>query len=100
MHALHCLNALRKKIDHEYYGSKRSMWRHYPAEFERTHDDHCLEFVMQSVLCAADLTPSLMWRWEGFGMAVGRTGMHTCRAREGVEEWMRGRKGESERAGV
>lgn len=87
MHGLHCLNALRKKLDPGYYADKPSMWKMFPAELERTHDDHCLHFLFQQITCAGDLTPSPLYSWDGFGMLIGRSGVHTCRKTEKLMEW-------------
>lgn len=55
LHSLHCLDALRKHLDAEYYEAKGMM--PIPADLRKMHVNHCLEQLRQGVLCHADLTP-------------------------------------------
>ncbi|KAJ4401348.1 hypothetical protein N0V91_008012 [Didymella pomorum] len=53
LHSLHCLNAVRKHLDHEYYVAHMEL----PAEYRRMHIDHCIDQLRQSIMCHADLPP-------------------------------------------
>ncbi|CZT18303.1 uncharacterized protein RCC_04147 [Ramularia collo-cygni] len=93
-HSLHCLNALRKLVSKHMYNSTSTL-EEDPKDFmpsEIAHNEHCMDRIRQSLICAGDLTPSPMYWWDGFGMAVGRTGPQTCRKWQPIREWMDGRR--------
>ena len=56
LHSLHCLNALRKHLDIEYYAESMTL----PPEYRRMHVDHCVDHLRQALLCHGVLTPVTM----------------------------------------
>lgn len=90
-HSLHCVNAIRKALDEDYYRAKsegeedRSV---FPANWHRVHIDHCLENVMQAIQCHGDLTPVPLYSWNGFRLALGVAGTHTCRNFSSIHQWL------------
>jgi len=89
-HNLHCVNALRKRIDSDYYSHEHSEDDPsiFPVNWHRVHIDHCLENLMQAVLCTADLTPVPLYAWEGSRLALGVTGNRTCRDFTKIHAWL------------
>ncbi|KAB8228008.1 hypothetical protein BDV23DRAFT_176162 [Aspergillus alliaceus] len=94
-HSLHCLNYVRKSLDREHYSSHlehmESLARnspHLPDDWGRIHLDHCLDQLMQSVLCHADLSPVPMFSWEGVPLFLGVGQTHTCRAWGPIRGWL------------
>jgi hypothetical protein len=99
-HSLHCLNAVRKHLDLDYYESSMTL----PMEYRRIHIDHCMDQLRQAVMCHGDLTPvTLKPVWVGGESGkheklylLGQTErMHTCRRWEDIREWVteRGEEG-------
>ena len=93
LHSLHCLNAVRKHLDHDYYGDHMEL----PAEHWRMHIDYCVDQVRQSIMCHADLTPvTLKPVWEGGADSSKKTVFylgetereHTFRKWEDVRTWV------------
>jgi len=100
LHSLHCLNAVRKHLDLDYYEPSMVL----PMEYRRMHIDHCIDQLRQAVMCHGDLTPvTLKPVWAGGESGkhkrlqfLGQTErMHTCRRWEDIREWVteRGEKG-------
>jgi len=58
-----------------------------------------MDFIFQQITCAADLTPSPLYVYDDFSIAIGRTGMHTCRDWDGLREWQ-GMRSEGENVEV
>ncbi|KAI0608593.1 DUF3328 domain-containing protein [Pyrenophora tritici-repentis] len=98
LHALHCLNYIRKSFWPEYYKGFKD-----PPENERDpknliHSDHlkhCLLQLQQALICQADLTPTpRTWRpapagKKGHGLFHADVDQwHTCRNWEAMREWM------------
>ena len=57
-------------------------------DYENTHLEHCLDRLRQAVMCHGDLTPSPLYIFDGFPVAIGKTGKRTCRKFEPIREWM------------
>ncbi|KUJ19169.1 uncharacterized protein LY89DRAFT_564048, partial [Mollisia scopiformis] len=79
MHSLHCLNSIRKAMNHEYY-IEHDKHKLAPG-LQQIHVDHCLEQLRQSIQCAGDLSPVPL---RPYGEAphvnlVGTTQVYTCR---------------------
>ncbi|KAF1988329.1 hypothetical protein K402DRAFT_374200 [Aulographum hederae CBS 113979] len=105
LHNLHCLNALRKHLDLDYYEPSMQL----PLRYRRMHIEHCIDQLRQAVMCHGDLTPvTLKPVWVGGGekdnerigdgvlYLLGQTErMHTCRRWEDIREWVeqRGEEG-------
>ncbi|KAF1988328.1 hypothetical protein K402DRAFT_328891 [Aulographum hederae CBS 113979] len=93
-HNLHCLNAVRMHIDSAYYKTNKHSHLHQlknQPNFQRIHIDHCLDQIRQALMCAGDMTPTPMYTWPGFGIALGRSAAHSCRKWESIREWYDGR---------
>ena len=56
LHSLHCLNAIRKHLDTDYYADSMAL----PPEYRRIHIDHGVDHLRQALLCHGDLTPVTM----------------------------------------
>ncbi|KAE9379519.1 hypothetical protein N431DRAFT_460772 [Stipitochalara longipes BDJ] len=90
-HSLHCLNEIRKFLYPEYYAEKD------PTEaekrVERVHQEHCLDYIRQSLQCGGDLTP-MNWVWiEQTQKVFFKPGTpHTCRKFDAVWQWVEERK--------
>jgi hypothetical protein len=39
-------------------------------------------------MCHGDLTPSPLYFFKGFPVALGKSGKHTCRRFEPIRDWM------------
>ncbi|KAF7591896.1 hypothetical protein BBP40_000943 [Aspergillus hancockii] len=101
LHSLHCLNAIRKLLDKEYYAHDlEAMHRfaqntsHLPSDWHRIHIDHCLDQVRQSIMCHGDLTPAPLFSWKGVPLALAVGQSHTCRKWGPIREWMDSRNKE------
>lgn len=98
-HTLHCLNALRQEVSKTLYnattGHSHGGAVGLPEGWAITHMEHCMDRIRQSVMCHADLTPSPLYYWPGFSIALGKTGEHTCRKWEPIRKWIddRGTRG-------
>ena len=88
LHTLHCINALRKHLDLDYYRDRMTM-------FPRMHVDHCVDQLRQAALCHGDMTPvTLKPVKDADGkvhILLGETErMHTCRnGEELADAWRR-----------
>ena len=95
LHSLHCLNALRKHLDIEYYAESMTL----PPEYRRMHVDHCVDHLRQAILCHGDLTPVTMTPVMAntslpypVTFYLGQTEReHTCRNHEAILQWVKER---------
>lgn len=86
-HSLHCVNALRKALEPDYYHHEHELFG-VPKNWMREHMDHCLENIMQTVQCHGDITPVPLYAWDGFNIALGVTDTRTCRDFGKIRDWM------------
>ncbi|PGH08527.1 hypothetical protein AJ80_07847 [Polytolypa hystricis UAMH7299] len=89
-HQLHCLNMLRKYFWAAELGLNKSSLMHRAVDktFERSHMDHCIDAVRQSLMCSADIAP-ITWAWserDHMGKASANSN-HTCRDFDRLMEW-------------
>jgi hypothetical protein len=106
-HNLHCVNAVRIELSKTLYngssdGGDYHQHEQLPASltgpgWKATHLEHCLDRLRQAVMCHGDLTPSPLYTFKGYHVALGRSGEHTCRKFEPIRQWMDER---AERLGV
>ena len=95
LHSLHCLNAIRKYLDIDYYASSMTL----PLEYRRIHIDHCVDHLRQALLCHGDLTPVTMkpvvanTSLPDPGLFfLGQTEReHTCRSADALRNWVTAR---------
>ncbi|OGM49341.1 hypothetical protein ABOM_003616 [Aspergillus bombycis] len=94
-HSLHCLNYIRMNLDKDYYSAHLEKHDgilrnapHMPDNWGQAHLHHCLDQVVQSVVCHADLSPVPMYGWEGVPVFLGVGQTHTCRKWEPIREWL------------
>ncbi|KAJ3556369.1 hypothetical protein NM688_g2070 [Phlebia brevispora] len=93
-HQLHCVNVLRKVFRSDYYadpvtGDIGSMLH---ADIP-LHVTHCLDFLRQGAMCAADLSPiPFIWDDEVQDAIPNPDIVHTCRKWENVVDWARAHK--------
>ncbi|KAL2075217.1 hypothetical protein VTL71DRAFT_159 [Oculimacula yallundae] len=90
-HQLHCLNKLRKALYPEYYN---------PSDVETpvnrvVHLDHCINYLRQSIMCKADMTP-IPFRLNNATRSLlpDFENVHTCRNFDKVREWGESRRSE------
>jgi len=105
-HNLHCVNAVRIELSKTLYngsdGGDYHQHEQLPAwlvgpDWKATHLEHCLDRLRQAIMCHGDLTPSPLYSFKGYPVALGRSGEHTCRKFEPIRQWMDER---AERLGV
>jgi hypothetical protein len=95
-HNLHCINAIRMELNQNLYGeSSEAESKHHALpesvvgpNYETIHLEHCLDRLRQAVMCHGDLTPSPLYFFKGFPVALGKSGKHTCRRFEPIRNWM------------
>lgn len=97
-HSLHCLNAVRKEVSKTLYTEMAKLEDAHPGEgpyrkflpegWKQAHLEHCMDRIRQSLQCQGDLTPSPQYLYDGFPIALGRSGEHTCRKWQPIREWM------------
>ncbi|OGE49537.1 hypothetical protein PENARI_c021G08772 [Penicillium arizonense] len=95
LHSLHCLNAVRKHLDMDYYADSMAL----PPEYRRIHIDHCVDHLRQALLCHGDLTPVTMKPVAAntslpfpVTFYLGQTEReHTCRSTEAIRNWVTAR---------
>ncbi|CAA7266708.1 unnamed protein product [Cyclocybe aegerita] len=87
VHQLHCLNSLRKYVHHEYYEKFDPLFVDAPKIF-RTHLDHCVEIIRQSLMCSADVA-MITYEWvKGFPLPYPDFNTkHQCRNYQKILDW-------------
>ncbi|MCJ1415160.1 hypothetical protein MMC32_001491 [Xylographa parallela] len=63
-HQIHCLNSLRREIHFDYYHGADFRDRK-PAPDHYVHVNHCLDVLLQNLMCTAPLNPILHYWVEG-----------------------------------
>ncbi|KAJ5219964.1 hypothetical protein N7468_009168 [Penicillium chermesinum] len=99
-HSLHCLNAVRKELDKDYYSKLGPSHLEmeiqnstaFPPDWGRIHMDHCLDQLRQAIQCQGDLSPVPLYHHEGMSIGLGVGQTHTCRKWEPMRHWMDERK--------
>lgn len=111
-HNLHCLNAVRKELDKDYYGAHehhghvgRAEKHEASSEAEssysaleaaqRDHIDHCLNHIRQALQCRPDFSPAAMNVFtdtDGGDFFLGNAERHSCVDWGSVMEWARERE--------
>ena len=70
LHSLHCLNAVRKRIAKTLYALLNSTVEErgdsstsvtFPPGWEIAHLEHCMDRILQALMCHGDLTPSPLY---------------------------------------
>lgn len=87
-----------------YNGSTAQQYHHHEElpdslvgpDWKTAHLEHCLDRLRQAIMCHGDLTPSPLYRFEGYPVALGKSGKHTCRKFEPIRQWMDKRAKKSE----
>jgi hypothetical protein len=95
-HNLHCINAVRMELNQNLYNHSSEATLHHHSfpesvvgpNYETAHLEHCLDRLRQAVMCHGDLTPSPLYVFKGFPVALGKSGKHTCRRFEPIRQWM------------
>jgi len=83
LHSLHCLNALRKALDADYYGAELR------DSETRIHNDHCIDYLRQTLQCSADITPAPVMYYPSADTRISNfEQVHTCRNFERLLEWV------------
>jgi hypothetical protein len=101
-HSLHCLNAVRKELDKSYYpdynaGGEENQKHHGfwgDKQQQRTHIDHCLNHIRQSLQCHPDLSPialKQLRKRDGEIFFLGNAKAHTCADWGAIKKWIDGR---------
>ncbi|OJJ42268.1 hypothetical protein ASPZODRAFT_137405 [Penicilliopsis zonata CBS 506.65] len=86
-HSLHCLNAIRKALDIDYYEPGKKHPYYY-----RLHIDHCIDYLRQGIQCSADMTPLGYWWNEEYQVPFPYfKEKHTCRNFNKLRDWSMGR---------
>jgi len=114
-HNLHCLNAVRKELDKDYYGAHhhghvgRNVEKDHEAHAthqhqqgqnawdaaQRDHINHCMNHIRQSLQCRPDLSPAAMHVFQdldGSKYFLGNAERHTCYDWESIMRWAATRK--------
>ncbi|KAF7983125.1 hypothetical protein HWV62_24087 [Athelia sp. TMB] len=89
-HQLHCLNLIRKALHPDYYADHLAMHNSGAQGFN--HVGHCITAIRESLMCSADITPTV-FKWEE---TEHRTFprldvMHTCRNFDKIRDWAKER---------
>ncbi|KAG4444146.1 hypothetical protein IFR05_000375 [Cadophora sp. M221] len=100
-HSLHCLNAIRKELDHEYYippdgDVEKATGKHHDHSLwseksRRVHLDHCMNHIRQSLQCHPDLSLAAMKKQvSGSGQTIylGNAEKHTCQDWGSIRKWV------------
>jgi hypothetical protein len=107
-HNLHCLNAVRKELDKDYYGTHhhgqiegRTTSDHVHNQpqdalesAQRDHIDHCMNHIRQSLQCRPDLSPAAMHVFtdpEGSKYFLGNAKQHSCYDWDSIMAWAESR---------
>jgi len=87
-HQLHCLNLLRKNLHHEYYYKTDISFTSSKQETFKTHVDHCIEIIRQSLMCSADVG-IVTYEWvRGFKVPYPNFNTkHQCRNFDKILAW-------------
>ncbi|KAH9947858.1 hypothetical protein B0H21DRAFT_691091, partial [Amylocystis lapponica] len=87
-HQLHCLNLLRKYSYREYYAPITAAFFADPVFF-RTHLDHCIEMLRQTLMCNAD-AGLVTFDWvAGFPTPYPDFNtLHRCRNFDRIMDWI------------
>ena len=95
---MHCLNIIRKYIyrkDWNYY--------EYDSAFQkgewhlRTHVDHCITIMKESITCAGDVTPVLFERdLKGPNCWKPHSSIQKCRRWSSIVDWVEDHRAVSE----
>lgn len=107
-HNLHCLNAVRKELDKDYYGAHEhghigradhaSHKSHSAVDAaQRDHIDHCLNHIRQALQCRPDFSPAAMNVYtdtDGSGFFLGNAKRHSCYDWNSVMSWAKARESE------
>jgi len=56
-HQIHCLNALRKSLIHNYQYYWGEKWGFEPYFMFEVHLNHCVDVLLQDLMCRADTNP-------------------------------------------
>ncbi|KAF2998483.1 hypothetical protein E8E13_002975 [Curvularia kusanoi] len=105
-HNLHCLNAVRKELDKDYYGEhhhgkverSRQEAQHTASAVQaaqRDHIDHCLNHIRQTLQCRPDFSPAAMSIFtdtDGAQFFLGNSKRHTCVDWSKVMTWAQERE--------
>ena len=100
-HTLHCLNEIRQELStrvypHSGYAREQERQRdqrtvHGPGWLQQ-HMEHCVDRLRQAVLCAGDLTPSVMRYWDVMDVELYQTAPRRCRRLGPIREWLEERE--------
>lgn len=105
-HNLHCLNAVRKELDKDYYGTHnhghvgRSDHNAHESSSaveaaQRDHIDHCLNHIRQALQCRPDFSPAAMSVFtdtDGSKFFLGNAKQHSCYDWKSVMAWAEARE--------
>ncbi|CCF39697.1 hypothetical protein CH063_10463, partial [Colletotrichum higginsianum] len=79
-HYLHCVNALRRGVYQDVYGT--------PSTAHLVHLDHCVDMLRLAVQCQSDMTPMLYFhRDNDVETMLIKSHDHTCRNFKTLHEW-------------
>jgi hypothetical protein len=110
-HNLHCLNAVRKELDKDYYGTHHShgliprassdpsmpsagLTQEQMDAAQRDHIDHCMNHIRQALQCRPDLSPAAMHvikDTDGSMYWLGNAKQHSCYNWANIMDWGKGR---------
>ncbi|KAI1108467.1 hypothetical protein F5Y14DRAFT_459518 [Nemania sp. NC0429] len=94
-HHLHCLNNLRMVVHWDYYESRLPKYDPKNNPFAKTHSDHCIDTIRQSIMCHASTEIlSLVWTNnpdEPNAKDLGARGKTTCIDWDSLDGWARKR---------
>ncbi|KAI0818327.1 hypothetical protein GGR55DRAFT_674160 [Xylaria sp. FL0064] len=81
-HQLHCLDVIRRALRPDYYTPPN------PEPVHTMHVEHCIDYLRQGVMCAADLTMiPVSWSTKRDRILQNAEVVHTCRNFEKIHEW-------------
>ncbi|KAF7983129.1 hypothetical protein HWV62_24095 [Athelia sp. TMB] len=89
-HQLHCLNLIRKTLHPEYYPDQAAA--HHSRGQGVDHIGHCITSLRESLLCSADITPTVFkWEEAEHKIAPRFDVVHTCRNFDKIRDWAKER---------
>lgn len=95
-HHLHCLNVLRQYTWKDSYPDDMipSLFKLNTPVVARAHADHCIDTLRQALMCAADVTPYLVYKAEpapGSHVAAREDfqAYHKCRNFDHLLDWIK-----------